>query len=69
MALIMGSSIRKIFRSGSEFLSNRDGHKISDTTVEKMKTVFEILRANPKISIHTLEGVLLQIPKVFIISL
>lgn len=59
----MGGSVSQVFRSGSALLSNRDG-KVSETTVDKIQTVFEILRANPKISIQTLEGLLLQIAKV-----
>lgn len=53
----------QVFRSGSALLSNRDG-KVSENTVDKIRTVFEILRANPKISMQTLEGLLLQIAKV-----
>lgn len=53
----------QVFRSGSALLSNRDG-KVSETTVDKISTVFEILRANPKISMQTLEGLLSQIAKV-----
>lgn len=59
----MGSSVSQVFRSGSALLTNRDG-KVSETTVDKIHTVFEILRANPKISMQTLEGLLLQIAKV-----
>lgn len=62
----MGGSVSQVFRSGSALLSNRDG-KVSENTVDKIQTVFEILRANPKISIQTLEGLLQQIAKVFII--
>lgn len=63
----MGSSVSQVFRSGSALLSNRDG-KVSETTVDKIQTVFEILRANPKISMQTLEGLLTQIAKVSAIS-
>lgn len=59
----MGGSVSQVFRSGSALLSNRDG-KVSETTVDKINTVFEILRANPKISMQTLEGLLSQIAKV-----
>ena len=54
----------QVFRSGSALLSNRDGHKVSETTVDKVNTIFDALRANPKISIQRLEPLLLQIPKV-----
>lgn len=59
----MGGSVSQVFRSGSALLSNRDG-KVSEHTIEKIHTVFEILRANPKISMQTLEGLLTQIAKV-----
>lgn len=59
----MGGSVSQVFRSGSALLTNRDG-KVSEHTIDKIHTVFEILRANPKISMQTLEGLLTQIAKV-----
>lgn len=59
----MGGSVSQVFRSGSALLSNRDGHKVSKPTEDKIQTIFEILRANPKISIQLLEALLSQIPK------
>ncbi|XP_058459559.1 ankyrin-3 [Malaya genurostris] len=59
----MGGSVSQVFRSGSALLSNRDGHKVSETTVDNINTIFEILRANPKCLIQCLEPLLLQIPK------
>lgn len=59
----MGSSVSQVFRSGSALLSNRDG-KASESAIDKVQTVFDILRANPKISMQTLEGLLIQIAKV-----
>ncbi|XP_037938904.1 ankyrin-3 [Teleopsis dalmanni] len=59
----MGGSVSQVFRSGSALLSHRDGHKVSKSTEEKIQTLFEILRAKPKISIQLLESLLLQIPK------
>lgn len=59
----MGGSVSQVFRSGSALLShNRD--KVSKTTEEKIHEVFQILRANPKISLQCIESLLLQIPKV-----
>lgn len=60
----MGNNLSQIFRSGSALLSNRDGHKVSEGTAEKVQTIFDCLRANPKISVQRLEALLLQIPKV-----
>ncbi|XP_055682929.1 ankyrin-3 isoform X1 [Lutzomyia longipalpis] len=55
----MGGSVSQVFRSGSA----RDGHKVSGSTIDKVQTIFEILCSNPRISIHTLEALLVQIPK------
>lgn len=60
----MGISASQIFRSGSALLTNRDGHKVPENTEANIKTIFQILRAKPRVSIHTLEPLLLQIPKV-----
>lgn len=54
----------QVFRSGSALLLSNHNGKVSETSIDKIQTVFEILRANPKISMQTLEGVLCQIPKV-----
>jgi hypothetical protein len=58
----MGNSV---FRSGGLLLSvNRDNTKLSESTAKNIETLFDVLRANPKISIQRLEALLLQIPKV-----
>ena len=58
----MGNSV---FRSGGLLLSvNRDNAKLSESTAKNIETLFDVLRANPKISIQRLEALLLQIPKV-----
>jgi hypothetical protein len=58
----MGNSV---FRSGGLLLSvNRDNAKLSESTQTQIQTLFDVLRANPKISIQRLEALLLQIPKV-----
>jgi hypothetical protein len=58
----MGNSV---FRSGGLLLSvNRDNAKLTESTAEKIETIFDVLRANPKIAIQRLEVLLQQIPKV-----
>lgn len=58
----MGNSV---FRSGGLLLSvNRDNGKVSEATTSKIETIFDVLRANPKISIQRLEALLQQVPKV-----
>lgn len=56
----MGNSV--FGKSG--LLSNRDSSKVSDSTVEKIEILLDVLRANPKISVQRLEALLSQIPKV-----
>lgn len=60
----MGGSVSQVFQSGSALLSNGHGHRVSDSTRAKVQTVFDALRANPKIGVQRLEGLLQQIPKV-----
>lgn len=56
----MGNSV--FGKSG--LLSNRDSSKVSESTVEKIEILLDVLRANPKISVQRLEALLSQIPKV-----
>lgn len=60
----MGGSVSQVFHSGSVLLSTSHGHRVTDSTRQKVQTVFDTLRANPKISAQRLEGLLQQIPKV-----
>lgn len=60
----MGGSISQVFQSGSALLTNGHGHRVSEATKQKVQTVFDTLRANPKIGVQRLEGLLQQIPKV-----
>lgn len=60
----MGGQVSQVFQSGSALLSNGHGHKVSDSTRQKVQTIFDALRANPRIGVQRLEGLLQQIPKV-----
>lgn len=60
----MGGSVSQVFQSGSALLTNGHGHKVSESTRQKVQTIFDALRANPKIGVQRLEGLLQQIPKV-----
>lgn len=66
----MGGSVSQIFQSGSalSLLSNGHGHKVSESTREKVQHIFEALRAKPKVPVALLEGFLQQIPKVEIFT-
>lgn len=60
----MGGSLSQVFQNGSALLTNSHGHRVSDSTRTNVQTVFDALRANPKIGVQRLEGLLQQIPKV-----
>ncbi|XP_066138715.1 ankyrin-3 [Euwallacea fornicatus] len=59
----MGGSVSQVFQSGSALLTNGHGHKVSESTRQKIQTIFDALTANPKIGVQRLEGLFLQIPK------
>lgn len=61
----MGGALSHFFQSGSALLSaNHRG--CSDQTRSKIRVVFDALRANPRVTCQRLQGLLSQIPKVFI---
>lgn len=64
----MGGQVSQVFQSGSALLSNGHGHKVSDSTRQKVQTIFDALRANPRVGVQRLEGLLQQIPKVSVIT-
>jgi hypothetical protein len=60
----MGGTISHFFQSGSALLSAGNHRSCSEQTRAKVRTVFDALRANPRVTAHRLEGLLSQIPKV-----
>ncbi|KAK6620571.1 hypothetical protein RUM43_010863 [Polyplax serrata] len=59
----MGQTLSRFFQSGSALLSAGNHKGVSEETRKKIETVFDILRANPRVSVQRLEGLLSQIPK------
>ncbi|XP_050307608.1 ankyrin-3 [Anthonomus grandis grandis] len=59
----MGGSVSQVFQSGSALLTNGHGHKVSESTRQKVQDIFVALTANPKIGVQRLEGLLYAIPK------
>ncbi|KAL7637636.1 UNVERIFIED_CONTAM: hypothetical protein RMT77_012365 [Armadillidium vulgare] len=59
----MGAIISSFFQSGSALLSSTNQKSVSEQTKKNVKEVFEILKANPKISHQMIEGLLHAIPK------
>lgn len=63
----MGGTLSHFFQSGSALLSAGNHRGCSEQTRTRIRTVFDALRANPKVTAHRLEGLLSQIPKVVMI--
>lgn len=56
----MGGSVSHAFQS----VGTGHGHRVSDATKQRVQTLFDALRANPRVTTQRLEGLLQQIPKV-----
>jgi len=59
----MGGALTHFFRSGHALLSSGHNRGCSDTTRKTIRVVFDALRANPKVTVHRLEGLLGQVPR------
>lgn len=62
----MGGAVSHFFQSGSALLTAGNHRGCSDATRARVRTVFDALRANPRVTVQRLEGLLSQIPKVCI---
>lgn len=62
----MGGAVSHFFQSGSALLTAGNHRGCSDATRARVRTVFDALRANPRVTVQRLEGLLSQIPKVSI---
>lgn len=59
----MGGALSHFFQSGHALLSSGHNRGVSDTTRKNIRVVFDALRANPRVTVHRLEGLLGQIPR------
>uniref|UniRef100_A0A1B6F6H5 SOCS box domain-containing protein n=2 Tax=Proconiini TaxID=565685 RepID=A0A1B6F6H5_9HEMI len=59
----MGGAVSHFFQSGSALLTAGNHRGCSDATRGRVRTVFDALRANPRVTVQRLEGLLSQIPK------
>ncbi|XP_023338966.1 ankyrin-3 [Eurytemora carolleeae] len=59
----MGGALSHFFQSGHALLSSGHSRGVSDTTRKNIRIVFDALRANPKVTVQRLEGLLGQIPR------
>ena len=60
----MGGALSNFFQSGSALLSAGNHRGVSEHTRNNVCTIFDALRANPRVTVQRLEGLLSQIPKV-----
>lgn len=59
----MGSVLSGFFQTGSRFLSAGSSSRVSDHTRRILRSVFEALQNNPRTTPHSLDVLLVQIPK------
>lgn len=59
----MGGALSNFFQSGSALLSAGNHRGVSEHTRSKVRIIFDALRANPRVTVQRLEGLLSQIPK------
>lgn len=59
----MGRTLSRFFQSGSALLSVGNHRGVSEETRKRVRTVFDALCANPRVTVQRLEGILTQIPK------
>ncbi|CAB3384699.1 Hypothetical predicted protein [Cloeon dipterum] len=60
---IMGGALSHFFQSGSALLSTGNHRGVSESTRKHIRTVFDALSANPKVTVQRLDGILSQIQK------
>jgi len=59
----MGSAISNFFQDGKALLSSGHNRGVSDQTRKNIRIVFDALRANPRVTVQRLDGLLSQIPR------
>ncbi len=59
----MGGALSHFFQSGHALLSSSHNRQVSEQTRRNIRTVFDALRANPKMTATRLEGLLAPIPR------
>lgn len=58
----MGGALSHFFQSGHALLSSHN-RQVSEQTRRNIRVVFDALRANPKVTVQRLEGLLSAIPR------
>ena len=59
----MGGSLSNFFQDGRALLSSGHNRGVSDQTRKHIRNVFHALRANPRVTVQRLDGLLSQIPR------
>ncbi|CAB4061078.1 unnamed protein product [Lepeophtheirus salmonis] len=60
---IMGGALSHFFQSGHALLSYSHNRAVSEQTRRNIRIVFDALRANPKVTVQRLDGLLSTIPR------
>lgn len=62
----MGGSLSHVLQSPGGLININSSHqKVSDMTRELIYELFDVLKANPRVSVQKIEGLLTRIPKVW----
>ncbi|XP_018013146.1 serine/threonine-protein phosphatase 6 regulatory ankyrin repeat subunit C isoform X2 [Hyalella azteca] len=59
----MGGMLSSFFQSSTALLTSSNHRAVSENTKKNIRTVFDALRANPRVTVARLEGLLSTIPK------
>jgi len=59
----MGGALSNFFQDGRALLSSGHNRGVSDQTRKNIRIVFDALRANPRVTVQRLDGLLSQIPR------
>ncbi|CAL8108849.1 unnamed protein product [Orchesella dallaii] len=59
----MGGSISHVLHSPGTLININSSQKVSDMTRELIYELFDVLKANPRVSVQKIDGLLIRIPK------
>jgi len=59
----MGGALSRFFETGHDLLSSRHNRGVSEQTRRNIRVVFDALRANPRVTVQRLDGLLSVIPR------
>ena len=63
-ATTMGGALSNFFQDGRALLSSGHSRGVSDQTRKNIRIVFDALRANPRVTVQRLDGLLSQVRRI-----